>query len=189
MSILYLDKEKNKEADMLIAVCKSDSQKHGIELRSAHYKLGGMLAKQMAEDLNAVEITVIIMMRAGLCFGMGVADELDRNGIKTSVLFYHGNTQWEKERCNCQQALHNHILIIDAVINTGNSIMEFAETLSNNQNIFFVANVISEKAVETFKNKNVYTVRSSHTSFIGSKIDIVKNNKGPDTGDRLFNTK
>ncbi|GHU39512.1 hypothetical protein FACS1894190_04520 [Spirochaetia bacterium] len=189
MSITYLDISKNIYANTLIDKCKSDSHINGVELRNVHYRLGCMLAHQIAVDLNNRAVTVIIIMRAGLCFGMGISNELENIGIKPQILFYFDNNQWEKEKSNCLQALNNDILIVDSVINSGNSIIKFAQGILNNQKILFATNVISENALKKFYDRNIYAVRKSNHSFIGSKNNIVINNNGPDTGDRLFNTK
>jgi uracil phosphoribosyltransferase len=185
MSIIYLDIE-DSEIESLIAVCKSESQIHGKLLREAHYKLGNILARKMVNDLHNQDLTVIVMMRAGLCFGMGIADELEMSGVKISILFHFNEEQWNKEKINWTQALANDIILVDAVINTGDSIIQLAQSIQNHKKIFFVSNVISEKAVQKFEKKNLYTIRISEKNFIGSKISVIKDGKGPDTGDRLF---
>jgi uracil phosphoribosyltransferase len=189
MSIISLDTEENNEVAALITLCKSDSQINGVKLRDAHYRLGQMLAKRLMGDLHNDVLTLIIMMRAGLCFGMGVADELERLGITVSILFHYNDEQWNREKENCPQVFDNDILLVDAVINTGDGIAQCAEALANKGNIFFASNVLSEKALQRFENKNLYIIRVSKNSFKGSKSPIVKDEKGPDTGDRLFNTK
>jgi len=187
MSIIsLLDIEKNNELESLIAICKSDSQVHGLQLRNAHYKLGNIMAKRMFNDFSNNKITVIIMMRAGLCFGLGIADGLETLGVNVSILFHFNEEQWNKEKINCLQALTNDLLLVDAVINTGDSIIQFAQSIENNKNIFFATNVLSEKAVNKFNDKRLYTTRISEKSFKGAKTSVVKNGKGPDTGDRLF---
>jgi len=191
MSIIVLDSEKNYEIKRLISLCKSDSPTSGsgANLREAHYKLGGMLANEIVQNGCGPALTVIIMMRAGLCFGMGIADKLESLDIQTSVLFHYNDEQWKKESENCLHALDNDVLLVDAVINTGDNIIQLSETLPQNQHIIFVTNVLSEKAKEKFENRRLFTVRISQKSFVGSKTNIVQNGKGPDTGDRLFNTR
>jgi hypothetical protein len=78
MSIVSLiESEKTVELEELIAVCKSMSQINGIKLRDSHYKLGKLLCNKMLKEIHYDEFTIIIMMRAGLCFGLGIADELE----------------------------------------------------------------------------------------------------------------
>jgi uracil phosphoribosyltransferase len=195
MSIIYLDVEKTGEIDDFIAMCKSDSHINGVKLRKAHYKLGQQLAERIFCDLyhptskNTPSITLIVMMRAGLCFGMGIANKLEQLGLEVSILFYFNDEQWNKEKTNYPQFFDNDILLVDAVINTGDGIIKFAQTISNNKNIFFATNVLSKNAVKKFDDKRLYTIRVSEKTFKGSKTDGVKDGKGPDTGDRLFNTK
>ncbi|MDR1905277.1 MAG: uracil phosphoribosyltransferase [Treponema sp.] len=189
MSITCLDTAKYNEASSLIAVCKSDSQQHGAILRAAHYKLGSLIAEQIARNLPNQQITVVIMMRAGLCFGMGIADGLEYASIETPVLFHYNNEQWKKETSNCPHALNNTMLLVDAVINTGESIIMFSDQLTQSRQIIFAANVISKKGLKNFEDKEVYAVRISENSFVGSKNAVARDGKGPDTGDRLFNTR
>ncbi|MCL1992767.1 MAG: uracil phosphoribosyltransferase [Spirochaetes bacterium] len=179
MSILSLEAEKNNEIKHFVNLCKSESGIHGFMLRDAHYKLGNILAKRMFNDFSdKTDISVIVMMRAGLCFGLGIADKLEQLGINVSVIFHYEN---------CLPISTNKVIIVDAVINTGENIINFADKLIS-KNIIFATNVISEKAVHKFKNKILYTVRISEKNFKGAKVSAIKNGKGPDTGDRLFNT-
>jgi hypoxanthine-guanine phosphoribosyltransferase len=186
MSVLSLDIEKNSNLESFIAVCKSDSHINGLQLRKAHYELGKILASEIANNLSDNSITIIIMMRAGLCFGMGIADKLEQLNMKTSILFYYSEEQWDKEKNNYAQMLENDIILVDAVVNTGDSIIKFAQTIENNRNIYFATNIISRIAVDKFEDKSLYAIRISEKNFKGSKISIVKDGKGPDTGDRLF---
>jgi uracil phosphoribosyltransferase len=87
-------------------------------------------------DLHNDALTLIIMMRVGLCFGMGVADELEWLGVTVSILFHYNDKQWDKEKENYPQALENDILLVDAVINTGDGIVQCAEALANKK-IYF----------------------------------------------------
>ena len=183
-----LDLLRFPHAKKLIQVCKSDSGINGMQLRNAHYELGRMLAIHIAEEIKDENITVIIMMRAGLCFGMGVANNLEELGKKVSVLFYINDIHWKKEVSNGKRVMNNHILLIDSVINTGKGILRFAKKIEN-PNISFITNVLAEKALKNFDNSKLYAVRVSERSFVGSKVDSIQDNKGPDTGDRLFNIK
>ena len=186
MNVISLDIEKNSKLESFIAVCKSDSHINGLQLRKAHYELGKILANRIAKDLPSNSITIIIMMRAGLCFGMGIADELEQLGIKTSILFHYSEEHWNKEKDNYTQVFENDLILVDAVINTGDSIIKLAQTMKNNKKVFFASNVLSKKAVYKFEDKLLYTIRISEKNFKGSKVSVLKDGKGPDTGDRLF---
>ncbi len=56
------------------------------------------------------------------------------------------------------------------------------------QNIKIITNVLCDKAIEKFTNYDVFTVRVSQNSFKGANVLKQANDKGPDTGDRLFKT-
>jgi len=186
VSIISLDKNKTAEMESLMKICKSDSQIYGMKLRDAHYKLGRQLARRMIDDLHDKNITMIIMMRAGFCFGMGIADELEESGVRISILFYYNKKVWEEERINQAWLFANNVILVDAVINSGDTIIRLAQSLQNNGKLIFASNVISAKAIHKFEDKYLYVVRISERSFIGSKQSIVKDGKGPDTGDKLF---
>jgi uracil phosphoribosyltransferase len=188
MSVICLDIENSAETSALVSICKSDSWKGGMILRDAHYQLGLLLSKQIARDVSGDLVSVVIMMRAGLCFGLGIADGLELSKIETRILFFQNEEQWKKEQDNCPHALHNTVILVDAVINSGKSILAFSKQLTQSRRIIFAANVLSEKCLENFEDKSVYVTRVSKNSFIGSKSETTANGKGPDTGDRLFNT-
>ena len=61
----------------LIDVCKSDSGATGKKLREAHTNLGSLVAKTISQDFHGEKFAVVIMMRSGLNFGMGIADGLN----------------------------------------------------------------------------------------------------------------
>lgn len=161
-----------------ISVCLSSSGVSGQQLRSAHYFLGAELAKQIKkkEKLINKKIAVVIMMRAGLPFGLGISDALE-NSNSLDILF---SPVAEKDFAG-----YDLVIIADAVINTGKTILEFINTV-NNKNILIMTNVISEKHISNFDAYNVQAVRISSNSYKGSNVKVISNGKGPDTGDRLF---
>ena len=69
-----------------IALCKSGSGCTGKALRNAHYELGQEVAKMIRCDSKDDDFVVIILMRSGLPFGMGIADYFD-----CPVLFSNGD--------------------------------------------------------------------------------------------------
>ena len=70
---------------------------------------------------------------------------------------------------------------MDAVINTGKTIAEILEP-----DMAVACCVINETTVEQFANQ-LYVVRVSSNSFVGSDIKVQSGTKGPDTTMRLFN--
>lgn len=170
--------ESSLELQRMIAICSSSSGVCGRKLRLTHYELGKIMASQICdqEKLIGKRVAIIIMMRAGLPFGLGLADDLDAD-CETEIFFtpIDDFDEWK----------YDVIIIADAVINTGKTILDFLSKLKN-PNIILVSNVMSEKSLENFKDLNVYATRISSNSYKGSKVQVLKNGQGPDTGDRLF---
>ena len=187
MSITTLSCSQLPLAEPYIQISKSDSFADGFQLRNAHYQLGKNLASTISNSLSDNSITIVILMRAGLCFGMGIADGLEVSGKNISVLFYYNMEQWAKEINNYSKISESPVILVDSVINTGTAILNLSNNMPCLETIF-AANVVSEKSLPLFENRKLFAVRVSKHSFIGSKTKIIGNNRGPDTGDRLFNT-
>ena len=80
------------------------------------------------------------------------------------------------------------IILIDSVINSGNTILKLIDKIEkNNINIIIIAVVIQEKALKKLDKYQILTIRTSKNKFIGAKVKKQTGNKGPDTSDRLFN--
>ncbi|TOR10989.1 phosphoribosyl transferase, partial [Vibrio parahaemolyticus] len=74
--------------EQLINICKSSSMSMGYKLRNAHYQLGEIIAEPIAKSSNQQQnYAVLILMRAGLCFGNGIADKLEQLGGNVSIIF------------------------------------------------------------------------------------------------------
>ena len=172
----------SEETQALIDVCKSSSGITGKKLRDAHGKLGVLMAQLIARDYSDDKFAVVIMMRSGLSFGLGIADALD-----APVLFYDGdNKKLFSEQLEGNPQLTDYRMILcDGVINTGKSIMELANAYSK-YNPIVATNVISEK-YESSNMMPIYASRVSQNSYTGSKQKTISDGKGPDTSDRLFN--
>lgn len=167
-----------KETECQISKCLSSSNVCGKDLRQVHYYLGKQLALQIKAELylNKLNIGVLIMMRAGLPFGIGLADQLE---ISNSVDILFSSTS------DIDYGKYDYVIIADAVINTGKTIFEAVKSIDNKK-VIIASNVISQKYIDNFDSLNTYAIRVSSNSFIGSKVQAVANGKGPDTGDRLF---
>ncbi len=166
----------------LIDVCKSDSGATGKKLREAHTNLGSLVAKTISQDFRGEKFAVVIMMRSGLSFGMGIADELD-----APVLFYDdkNTTFFENQLKDNPQLQDYRFILCDGVVNTGKTILELANAYQSYRPII-ATNVISEK----YEGNNaiaVYASRVSKHSYTGAKQKTIHDGKGPDTSDRLFN--
>ena len=161
----------------LIEICRSSSGICGAQLRNAHYILGKEVGKIIIsnENLNGLKIALIIMMRAGLPFGLGLADYFDEN--YNIDIFFSPVLELDSK--------YDVVIIADAVINTGRTIFDMIDSLKH-PNVIIATNVISEKYIQNWINYKVYATRISNNSYKGSKVTVVSNGKGPDTGDRLF---
>ena len=172
---------KNEEIEQKIALCKSNSNCTGKVLRVTHYELGQEVAKMIKADAEKNDFAVIIMMRSGLSFGMGVADFFDcpvlfhddQNNVDLSAQLQENNLQDKK------------LILCDGVVNTGKSIYSLIKACKL-MNVIIATNVLSDK-VDRAKMIPIYATRISQNSFVGTKQKSVVNGKGPDTSDRLFN--
>ena len=173
---------KTKQIEDIIATCKSDSGVCGKALRKAHNLAGQLLGAEISASNDGENFAVVIMMRAGLPFGLGIADELE-DSKKVQIFF---STKEQVVPLNFNIDEFDKILIVDAVIRTGKGMLALAEKLGSLDKIIFATNVIDESGIQNFNGKTVYAVRSSKHSFIGSAQKIIEFGKGPDTGDRLF---
>ena len=169
----------DKKTENYISDCLSSSGVCGSKLREAHYYLGQEISKLIKDDysMQNKNIALLIMMRAGLPFGMGIADNLDKSNNVEVIFTPLKEMDFSK---------FDYVLIADAVINTGRTIFEIMEQI-NNKNVIVATNVLSEKNIDAFEKINVYTTRISKHSYKGSDIKVISNGNGPDTGDRLFN--
>ena len=171
---------KNEEIERKITLCKSNSNCTGRVLRSAHYELGQEVAKMIKRDSQENNFAVIILMRSGLPFGMGIADYFD-----CPVLFYNDDAVDLSTQLEANNLQDKKLILCDGVVNTGKSIHVLIGECKL-KNVIIAANVLSDK-VDGTKMIPIYTTRISKNSFVGTKQKVVVNGKGPDTSDRLFN--
>lgn len=161
--------EKDNTINDLIDITKSNSGISGPELAKAHIKLGTKLAEAFS-DLDPNDTTVVAVMRGGLFFAEGLYFKL---GCKFQV--YNPKTD------NFVRPSTKNVIIVDSVINTGKTIKEILEP-----DMFVACCVINQKAVSQFEDQ-LYTIRVSENSFVGTDIKKQSGGKGPDTTMRLFN--
>lgn len=164
-----------------IEVCKSNSGADGRELRSSHYHLGKSISQLIEKDFPKEDFALIIMLRSGVPFGMGIGDYLD-----CPILFYdeHSKEKTIQEIKENEKLSNRKFILCDAVINSGKSIENAINDLSLNSPII-ATTVISDK----YNQKSmipIYSVRLSQNSYVGTKQKNIANGKGPDTSDRLF---
>lgn len=191
-----LNEEIPNEVNAHIEVCKSTSGIVGERLRRAHNELGRIMGRQINQDYmksHPNDFTVLCLMRSGLSFGMGIADELD-----CTVLFLDEKNDplWSIADPNHSNAFiannlsyikNKNIVLADAVLNTGKSMFMILDKIEPYVNEAIICvNVIPEDTVGKLEGRKAYTIRASKNKFVGAKVKKQKDGKGPDTGDRLF---
>lgn len=161
--------EKNEAIEALIAITKSDSGVTGPRLAMAHIELGRLLAKKMPK-FEPEDTTIVAMMRGGIFFAEGLYFALE---CKFQL--------YDPKREEFVVPKTKNIILVDSVINTGQSIMKIMRP-----GMYIACCVINEKAVSFFHNQ-LYAVRVSKNSFVGRAVRQQDGNIGPDTTMRLFN--
>lgn len=197
-------------AAKLLATPMRDAAVAGPALQEAHRQAGRYLAQSQVVDivgleevkikhvqgedvkgfqlLNESRNTVVALMRGGEPMAKGVSDAFPK------AMFVHAKEPHELRNGDHLQGQVT-VILVDSVVNTGKTILEFVEHVRKMHasiRIVVVTGVVQAKCVEDgsklwFKEKmakfmNVYFValRISQTEFKGSKET--------DTGNRLFNT-
>lgn len=176
LAVKTLEGSKKICAD--ISICKSSSGVEGKELRKAHYNLGVSVSKLIEEDFSNEEFVVVIMMRSGLLFGLGIADCLD------CPVIFHGSGEKDFNTYLNDNLKSKTLILCEGVVNTGKSIYSFIEE-NKLKNVIIATNVVSDK-VERNKIVPIYASRISERSFVGARQRHVGRDRGPDTSDRLF---
>ncbi len=183
LHILNQDNTSIKLAN-LINVCKSSSGTQGRVLRHAHKDLGLLMADELVKDSSYKNFVVIAMMRAGFFYAEGIADRIDFLGYPVSLFTF--NKMLTTEELDFIQG--KEVLIVDAVINTGKTILNLQQQLPNNCAVKVSTTVIPQSSLDLAKNIEIYTIRISENQYKGTKTQSIHAGFGPDTGDRLFNT-
>ena len=160
--------EHTEQIKRLIEITKSNSGISGPELAKAHIELGRLLSAYL--PVEPMDTTVVAMMRGGIFFAQGIYFGL---GCKFQ-LFDPKKDQYIRPQTK-------YVIVADSVINTGSTIKPILDS-----DTLIASCVINEKAVPFFQDQ-LYTVRVSKNSFVGSNIKQQEGGKGPDTTMRLFN--
>lgn len=165
---ILFELERTEEVRRLIAITKSDSGISGPELAQAHIALGHILGRHM--EIDPENTTVVAVMRGGIFLAQGIYFE-------TGCRF---ETFDPKHQVFVRPATRD-VVLVDSVINTGATIREFLEP-----DMKLACCVIHAHAVPLFADQ-LYTVRISTNSFVGSDVKHQSGRVGPDTTMRLFN--
>lgn len=162
-----------------IAICKSSSGISGSRLAQAHFNLGLQLGCYIKSVLPNKNIPVLVLERGGRFFGdglyIGFGGQLYPYNPKKDVL---------------PDISSNLLLIVDSVINTGNSILQLLDKLKTNHpgvQVCLATNVIQKEALSKFNDHALFVIRISDNKFVGKRQKKQTGNSGPDTADRLFN--
>jgi len=188
----------NKNASQILATQSRRADISAIHLCSIHFEMGKYLAYQMLDDLELVEteihhvqglrkgiellhknnIATIAIMRAGLYAAEGI------RSVFTESLFILENNDIT-DICKKIDFQDKIVIVIDAVINTGRSMIKIIESLEKCRcKRIIVATLILQKEAllifEKYQNISFYALRISENKYVGKG--------GTDTGNRLFNT-
>lgn len=178
---LVLNEEEHNDALMAkyIEICKSSSRIVGPDLADAHYHLGKKLGTRIREILPNKNVPVIILDRGGRFFGdglyIGFGGQLFPLNPKKDAL---------------PKLKSNLVLIVDSVINTGQSMSKLISQLEEqnpNITVAIATNVINCDSVAKFRKHLLFAIRISQNKFVGKRQLTQVGNSGPDTADRLFN--
>lgn len=189
MCLVVLENEFSQEEKMLIELCKSSSRISGYKLREAHYSLGKSAANALIKShgYTGNGFSILILMRAGLNFALGISDKLEKMNNLVDIHFLNDDLVSGDVFDSIQG---KQVIVVDAVINSGKSIFNVLKQLpdSERQSCLIFTTVMPSSAVDLIKGLNVLTVRVSPNKYKGAKVSRIEGGIGPDTGDRLFGT-
>ncbi|HDR1799012.1 uracil phosphoribosyltransferase [Pasteurella multocida] len=188
MELFVLENHLPEDELHYIKSCQSASMLQGVRLREVHYKLGTYIADKILHTIHRNNnFAVLILMRAGLPFGLGIADQLEKFGQNVSLYFIH-NDSLSSETVDL--LTNKTIVLVDAVINSGKSIHNIVKQLpvSVRNSLIVTTTVLPFESINLFSHLNLMAVRISNNKYKGAKVKTIQNGKGPDTGDRLFGT-
>lgn len=141
-----------------------------------------MLSTDKTEQIEYYDdnnFVIIAILRAGLFMAEGVREVFhNANFILSESLKYLGDMQKYNDILN-----NKNIILVDSVINHGETIKGYLNYLENKANKIYIAtNVIYRPTIEKFAkfDVDIFTIRISNNTY--------KGRAGSDTGNRLFNT-
>ena len=195
----------NNSAASLLTTQTRDATVAGPALKEAHRRIGWYLAVEFISKVLGLEsyriphvqggnteghrlggekrTTIVPLMRGGGPMAEGI------NEVFPLAMLVHGNKPDDLKLHHVEH--QDNIILVDSVINTGKSILEFIEhvrRLHTTIRIVVVANVVQDrfvsgetaKSLSRFQNISLVALRLSKNQFRGSG--------DTDTGNRLFNT-
>ncbi|KAF9636600.1 putative uracil phosphoribosyltransferase protein [Lasiodiplodia theobromae] len=197
----------NKTSAKLLATPMRNSAISGPTLQEAHRRAGAYLATEFVASIIGLEeydtphvmghqstgyrlqhekrTTIVALMRGGEPMAMGV------NDVFPLAMFVHANGPEEVNSHHVEG--QSQVLLVDSVINTGESIVKFVQAirrLHSTIRIIIVAGVVQEQFIDPNSESyeilagdgkvNLVALRHSSNKFTGSR--------DTDTSNRLFNT-
>lgn len=175
----YVLADENDVVAQDISICKSSSGINGSQLAQAHFNLGYQLGCYIKKVLPNKKTPVLVLERGGRFFGdglyIGFGGQLYPYNSKKDIL---------------PEFWSNLLLIVDSVINTGDSILQLIDKLKGTypeMQVCIATNVIQKEALSKFKDYALFTIRVSDNKYVGKRQKMQIGNSGPDTADRLFN--
>lgn len=175
----YVLADDNAAVAKDISICKSSSGINGSRLAQAHFNLGFQLGCHIRKVMPNKKTPVLVLERGGRFFGdglyIGFGGQLYPYNPKKDIL---------------PELRSNLLLIVDSVINTGDSILQLIDKLKETypeMQVCLATNVIQKEAISKLKDYALFAIRVSDNKFIGKRQRVQIGNSGPDTADRLFN--
>lgn len=203
---LHLLHATDRFAAKLLMTPMRDAAMSGPTLRDAHSQVGWYLATEFCTQILGVETCQITHVQGHQTDGYRVLHEketlivpLMRGGEPMAfgvnralplAMFLHAKVPSDIQHKHLQDRVT--ILLVDSVVNTGQSIFEFVQhirSLHASIRIIVVAGVIQTKSVSTSRIAQELS-RFRRLSFVALRLsDNQFTGKGPtDTGHRLFNS-
>lgn len=174
-----------------------EKNRNGVQLAKIHEEIGTILGKHLVnsfplkkrlvensqgkENLDTVvnleNVTLVGLMRAGLYIALGVRSIFEDD--KHVFLLSHTENDVDLEYIN-----DKHVVIIDSVINTGQTIRKYLDRCANAKSLSVLSIVVQDKFIDIanlhYPEVKFYVSRISSNYYVGSG--------GIDTGNRLFGT-
>ena len=173
---IYTEEHKGAEAVRLVSLAKSDSGCRGAELRSVHMRLGELMGAELEKAVGTGDTVIIVMLTGAVPLAFGVGTVLD-----TKMLFYdpHNADPFP-------DVAEANVVIVDEVINSGESVREIAEHYATGHSVTLVTTVMPDDS-EAFRFPyEIYTFRVSNHRYVGAMTKKRSGNTGPDTSARLY---
>lgn len=196
----------NRNATKLLTTPTRDAKVTGPALRKAHRRIGRYLVTEFLTEMIGLEeyqithvlgiptsgfqllhekqTTIVALMRGGEPMASGVSEALPL------AVFVHASRPEDLKAHHIDGQLT--VLLVDSVVNTGNSVIEFVQrvlNLSPTIRVVIIASVVQSQSVS--ENSQIQALRHrTNISLVALRLSDTKytGSRETDTGNRLFNT-